>query len=119
MKQSISKRGIVLTIGDMYRNNTGTIFKLDDIIDEKLSWENLKTGKCTTRSLNETITAILYKLFKKIPKNEILKYDIYSLYSWVSSDFIKNEKCNHQWTDLPLFTSIIIYCPKCNKTKES
>jgi hypothetical protein len=42
--------------------------------------------------------------------------EIYLINSEQPDNF--NNGCNHEWTELTLFTSVITYCPKCNKERE-
>ena len=46
------------------------------------------------------------------PKNTIKDLDFCKIETSILS------KCNHEWTELTLFTSSITYCPKCNAEKK-
>lgn len=93
----------MIQVGDKYIDNNYKIYNIDEITGSRIIFST--EYEEYTKGLSH---------FKAMVKHNILRPFSTKTLSEIAS---LDNKCFHQWTELELFTSSIIYCNRCNKEK--
>lgn len=104
MNTYVIKDGITIKLGDIYKNKiAGQCYSLTEI--------DLMNNSVKLAYLNTSV-------FFKLPIYEVIERLKLDVWQKCQDKTQETSICDHNWTELTLFTSSIIYCQKCDKEKK-